>query len=59
MQLSASFNIDRHEEWVTRHNREAREVLEAYHADRPIRVPLLTGEWFGQHGWPSRRNSGR
>jgi len=51
MRLSASFSIDPRENWVIRHNREAREVLEAYSADRPIRVPLLTGEWFGQHGF--------
>lgn len=48
--LSTSFNIDVNAAWVRRHNEEARRVLEAYYADRPIRVPVLCDESFLQHG---------
>ena len=51
MQLSTSFTIDPHAPWVIEHNREVREVMDAYEHDRPIRVPLIPGEWYGQHGW--------
>lgn len=40
MNLSPSFGIDPHEPWVEKHNREVREVWDAFKADRPIRVPL-------------------
>ena len=49
--LSESFTIDPDAPWVRRHNNEATEVLAAYHADAPIRVPLLCGEWYGQYGF--------
>jgi len=51
MQLSQSFSIDPRADWVIAHNREAREVVAAYEADRPIRVPVFGGEWAGQHGF--------
>ncbi|MHB9134409.1 MAG: uroporphyrinogen decarboxylase family protein [Armatimonadota bacterium] len=51
MQLSESFAIDPREPWVVEHNREVREVMEAFQAGRPTRVPLITGEWAGQHGF--------
>ena len=50
MNLSSGFSIDPCAPWVVAHNREVREVLAAFQADRPIRVPLLCGEWHGQHG---------
>jgi hypothetical protein len=50
-ELSKSFTIDPDAPWVQRHNKETDEVLNAYHADAPIRVPLLCGEWYGQHGF--------
>jgi len=50
MNLSDSFAIDVHAPWVKKHNAEARQVLEAYHADHPIRVPLLCDESWLQHG---------
>jgi hypothetical protein len=49
--LSESFSIDPRAEWVITHNREAREVVAAYEADRPVRVPILGREWPGQHGF--------
>ena len=51
MKLAQSFSIDAAADWVVAHNREAAAVLAAYEADRPIRVPLLCGEWSGQHGF--------
>lgn len=51
MNLSTSFTVDPHQPWVQAHNREVREVLAAFEADRPIRVPLVLGEWSGQHGF--------
>ncbi|HEY3418280.1 MAG TPA: hypothetical protein VGM23_15490, partial [Armatimonadota bacterium] len=48
--LSDSFTIDPRAPWVTAHNAEARATIEAYQADRSTRVPLLCGEWPGQHG---------
>ena len=51
MNLSQSFSIDVDAPWVESHNSEAREVLRAHEADKPIRVPLLCGEWPGQHGF--------
>lgn len=51
MELSTSFGIDPREPWVVAHNEDVRAVLEAFHAGRPIRVPLLCGEWTGQHGF--------
>ena len=50
MQLSDSFQIDPQAPWVRRHNAEAQEVLAAWRADRPIRVPLLSDDSFIQHG---------
>lgn len=50
MPLSDSFQIDPQAAWVRRHNAEAREVLAAWRADRPIRVPLLCDDSFIQHG---------
>ncbi len=51
MQLSESFAIDPQASWVRQHNAQAREVLEAFAADRPLRVPVLCFEWYGQHGF--------
>jgi hypothetical protein len=51
MDLSQSFSIDVGAPWVKRHNAQARKVLEAYCADRPIRVPLLCDEAWLQHGF--------
>lgn len=51
IELSQSFSIDPRAPWVVAHNREVREVLAAYDADKPIRVPLIGGEWPGQHGF--------
>ena len=51
LKLSQSFSIDPRADWVIAHNREAREVVAAYDADRPVRVPLFGGEWAGQHGF--------
>jgi len=50
MDLSKSFAIDPQAAWVRKHNAEAREVLAAWRADRPIRVPLLCDDSFIQHG---------
>src|SRR3989339_1370425 len=51
MNLSKDFSIDVNESWVTKHNQDVMEVVESYKADKPIRVPLLMWEWFGQHGF--------
>jgi len=51
MELSTSFSIDPSEPWVAAHNAEARAVMEAFGAGRPVRVPVLCGEWRGQHGF--------
>ena len=51
MRLSSSFSIDVQAPWVAKHNAEAAAVLAAYKADKPVRVPLLCGEWTGQHGF--------
>jgi len=51
IELSRSFSIDPRADWVMAHNREVREVVAAYEADKPIRVPLFGGEWPGQHGF--------
>ena len=51
MELSKSFSLDPRADRVLAHNREAREVVEALRADRPIRVPLFCGDWPGQHGF--------
>ena len=40
MNLSSSFQVDPREPWVEQHNREVREVWDAFKADRPIRVPV-------------------
>ncbi|MDD5676730.1 MAG: uroporphyrinogen decarboxylase family protein [Kiritimatiellae bacterium] len=41
MKLSPSFQIDPREPWVEEHNREVREVWDAYKADRPTCVPVI------------------
>jgi hypothetical protein len=41
MALSRSMQVDPREPWVERHNREVREVWEAFKADRPVRVPVI------------------
>ena len=51
MELSKSFSIDPHAPWVTAHNAEAIEVVEAYNADKPIRVPLLCDDGCHLHGF--------
>ena len=48
--LSTSFSISPDEPWVREHNRQAREVVAAWRADRPIRVPLLCDDSFAHHG---------
>jgi hypothetical protein len=50
VRLAESFHIDACEPWVVAHNQEVREVTEAFHRDRPIRVPLFAGDAVGQHG---------
>jgi hypothetical protein len=40
LELSANFQIAPDASWVTRHNREVREVWRAFYADEPIRVPV-------------------
>ena len=50
MNLSQTFSIDVRADWVAAHNRDAAAVVDAHRADRPLRVPLMPGEWFGQHG---------
>jgi hypothetical protein len=50
MDLTASFQIDPEAAWVREHNAEARAVVEAWRADRPIRVPLLVADSFASHG---------
>lgn len=52
MRLSESFSIaSPRADWVVSHNNQVRQVLTAWREDRPIRVPLLGGEWSGQHGF--------
>lgn len=51
VQLSTEFAIDPQASWVRKHNAEARAVMEAFAADRPLRVPVLCFEWYGQHGF--------
>ena len=51
VEFSRSFSIGPRADWVIAHNREGREVVAAYEADKPIRVPLFGGEWPGQHGF--------
>jgi hypothetical protein len=51
MKLSAKFAVDASSEAIRRHNVEALEVVDAYRKDRPVRVPVLCGEWVGQHGF--------
>jgi uroporphyrinogen-III decarboxylase len=48
--LSAQFGIAPDGDWVRRHNEQAREVVAAWRADRPSRVPLLCDDSFIQHG---------
>lgn len=53
MKLSQSFSIDIDAPWVKKHNKEARSVVDAFKADKPIRVPLLMGDATHQHGFYS------
>ena len=48
--LSSSFGLDPRAPRVVAHNREVREVLGAFAAGQPLRVPLFCHEWPGQHG---------
>jgi uroporphyrinogen-III decarboxylase len=48
--LSKKYAIDVNAPEVQKHNEEVRSVLHGYQSDRPVRVPLLLWEWFGQHG---------
>jgi len=41
MRLTPEFTIDPRAPWVRKHNEEVREVMAAWRADRPLRVPLL------------------
>ena len=50
MRLSERFSIDPNASWVADHNAEAAEVVAAYEADRPIRVPLLCDDGCHLHG---------
>jgi uroporphyrinogen-III decarboxylase len=50
-QLSPAFSIDPNADWVTAHNREAREVLAAYREDRALRVPVLCSDEPHIHGF--------
>jgi uroporphyrinogen-III decarboxylase len=49
--LSSQFDLDPNADWVRKHNAEVREVVAAWRADRPIRVPLLSPDSFIQHGF--------
>ena len=49
--LSTSFGIDPEAPWVRKHNAQAAAVLEAFEADRPIRVPLINPDDLWQHGF--------
>ena len=59
MNLSRAFEICTKADWVTRHNREVREVCDSHHADKPIRVPVqFTGarvSYFERNGVDWRR----
>lgn len=48
--LSKTFGIDPGAAWVREHNAEVREVLAAYEAGRPTRVPLMCDDATIQHG---------
>ncbi|MEI6500888.1 MAG: uroporphyrinogen decarboxylase family protein [Armatimonadota bacterium] len=41
MELSPSFQVDPREPWIEQHNREVREVWDAFRTDQPTRVPVL------------------
>jgi len=47
VKLSQSFSIDPNADWVRVHNTEVHDVMAAYEADRPIRVPMVS--WDGPH----------
>ncbi len=49
--LSQSFAIDPDAPWVAQHNAAAREVLAAFKADKPIRVPLIGEDYPHMHGF--------
>lgn len=51
MTLSQEYSIDISSPRVRKHNEQVKAVLAGYHADKPVRVPLLLWEWFGQHGF--------
>jgi uroporphyrinogen-III decarboxylase len=46
-----AFSIDPRADWVAKHNAEACAVVEAWRADRPVRVPVLSPDSFIQHGF--------
>jgi len=50
-QLSQSFSIDPNADWVRAHNREAHDVLAAYRADKPTRVPVFAADHPHVHGF--------
>ena len=49
--LATSFSIDPAADWVQAHNAEAREVLAAHKADKPIRVPVIGDDYPHMHGF--------
>lgn len=51
MELSQTFSMPANSETVRKHNQMATEVMAAFEADRPLRVPYICGEWVGQHGF--------
>jgi hypothetical protein len=51
VRLSETFSIDPDAPWVARHNAEAREVLAAFRADKPIRVPVIGDDYPHMHGF--------
>ena len=51
LELATSFSIDPDASWVREHNAEARDVLEAHKADKPIRVPVIGDDYPHMHGF--------
>ena len=51
MKLSKTFSIDPESASIKEHNRQVREVLQAYQSDKPLRVPFAGPEWYGMHGF--------
>lgn len=46
-----SFKPDLNDEQVKSHNQEVKAVMDAYLADKPVRVPIFCGDSFVSHGF--------